>query len=178
MWIFCNCNFIHYFCSVNSTFIITSTTWLITKVKKNYKTKFRITHKEWTCKDDPKLLNKEKNKFTVAGNHKYIETDIINSVQSSLKSHPFVDNPEYNSRIVHLKTTFKFKVILDSSLPNPCLTQIYPFVCLCQIYVKTTKPIEPKFCVGPNMNKPKVSGKSKFYKFASANFFVFVSQYI
>ena len=34
----------------------------------------------------------EKNKFTIAGNHKYKETNSINSVQSSLKSQ---GNPSY-----------------------------------------------------------------------------------
>ena len=62
----------------------------------------------WDCKDDLKLckyvdpkvkfsptfnkvflklslwFRKERNKFTVAGNHKYEETDCTNSVQSSL----------------------------------------------------------------------------------------------
>ena len=35
-----------------------------------------------------KIFEKERNKFTVACNHKYKETYSINSVQSSLKSHP------------------------------------------------------------------------------------------
>ena len=34
------------------------------------------------------LMIWQKNKFTVLGNHKYKETDSINSLQSSLKAHP------------------------------------------------------------------------------------------
>ena len=39
------------------------------------------------------LYSKERNKFTVAGNHECKETDRINSVQSSLKSQSIVGNP-------------------------------------------------------------------------------------
>ena len=74
----------------------------------------QVTHKEKDCEDDRKLLkcddvrliyvirlrwlyrysyltayfDKETNKFTVAGNPDYKETESINSVQSSLKSQP------------------------------------------------------------------------------------------
>ena len=40
----------------------------------------RVTHKEWDCKDDLKLLKYDNFKFIVAGNHECKETDRMNSV--------------------------------------------------------------------------------------------------
>ena len=69
--------------------------------------KYWVTHKGWDSKDDLKLLMyvdprlnlvfcllkiiilpKKSKKLTVAGNHDYTKTDRVNSVQSSLTSHP------------------------------------------------------------------------------------------
>ena len=68
--------------------------------------KHRVTHKGYDWEDDLKIFkcNNPKLKFSVlsemhdlamkvfgTGNHKY--KDSINSVQSSLQSHPYVGNP-------------------------------------------------------------------------------------
>ena len=53
---------------------------------------YRVTRKGGDCKDDLKLFISDNFKIklslTVAGNHSFKETGSINSVQSSLNSHP------------------------------------------------------------------------------------------
>ena len=49
------------------------------------------------------LQKKKKKKFIVEGNHKYQETDCINHVESSLKSHLYVQGEQKQgmNRVTH-----------------------------------------------------------------------------
>ena len=52
------------------------------------------------------MILKKRNKFGVAENHDYKETDSENSVQSSLKCHPFVGIPVHHNTHTYIAALY------------------------------------------------------------------------